>query len=63
MNRKLMPRLCYKTLKFSVEMIELYVPVTNVCFDIAPICEEFCQDWKYLLESETRSAFLVTVQS
>lgn len=41
-------------------MIELYVPVTNVCLDIASICEEFCQD---LLESETRSAFLVTVWS
>jgi len=58
-----MPRLCYKTLKFNVEIIELSVPVVNECLDKASICEEVCQDWKYLLESELRSAFLVTVWS
>lgn len=39
-------------------MIEFYVPVTNGYSGIASICEEFCQHWKYLLEAETRSAFL-----
>lgn len=58
-----MPRLFYKPLKFRAEMIELYVPATSVCLDAASICEEFCQDWKYLLESETRIALLVPVRS
>lgn len=58
-----MTRLYHKTQKLDVEKIEFYVPVTNVCLDLTSICEEFCQNWKWLLESETRSAFLDTVWS